>query len=334
MPQTFGQAKKVLARYASSYDLGDIGAAINTAVDELATSKNWQKLKKVKRFLAYDEFVPIPQDCDSIIRACIDGKPIDVRGADYDFLQSGPGDLDYIPAGYAPTHNIQDMGYFPTMYDISTAAGAKLIAFGTQDLTGEVIKIKGKNDHGDIVAANLTYKVWTDADLGIDSEDAAACATLTASDSLFCEIDRIALPEGIGAYVSLYALADGVFTFLARMHPDEKIPQFRRYRIAGFSGETGAYYRLLAEVKLKALPLVEDWEPMPFDSLLPVQYMLQSLWYMNSGEIKSADEYRQRAIMALAIREDTQQERQGMIILNTHYDDSLGDVSANVWQNI
>lgn len=334
MPQTFGQAKKSLAMYASSFDLGDIGAAINRAVDELATSKNWQKLKRVKRFLTYGEFVPIPQDCDSIMRACVDGKPIDVRGQDYDFLQSGPGDLDYIPAGYAPMHNIQDMGYFPTMYDISVAAGAKLIAFGTQDLTGEAIRVKGKNDHGDIVVANVTYKVWADSDMGIDSEDAAACATLTTADGLFCEIDKLTLPEGADAYISLYALADGVFTFLARMHPGEKIPQFRRYRLAGFSATTDAYYRLLAEVKLKAMPMVDDGDPMPFDSLLPVQYMLQSLWYMNSGEIKSADDYRQRAIMSLAVREDAQQERQGVVILNTQYDDSLGDLSANTWQNI
>ena len=334
MSQTFGQAKKSLAKYASSYDLGDIGAAINTAVDELASSKNWQKLKRVKRFLVYDEYVPLPQDCDSIIRACIDGIPIDVKGSDYDFLSSGPGDLDYIPDGYAPIHNIQDTGYFPTMYDITGEDGVKLIAFGTQDLTGDTIKIRGKNEHGDTVVSNITYKVWADADLGIDAEDAAVCATLTASDGLYCEIDKITLPDGVEEYVSLYALADGVFTFLSRMHPGEKIPQFRRYRIAGFKSDAGGYYRLLAEVKLKALPMVEDWEPMPFDSLLPVQYMLQSLWYMNSGEIKSADEYRQRAVMALVVREDAQQERQGIVILNTRYEDSLGDLSANVWQNV
>ena len=82
------------------------------------------------------------------------------------------------------------------------------------------------------------------------------------------------------------------------------------------------------------MPMVDDGDPMPFDSLLPVQYMLQSLWYMNSGEVKSADDYRQRAIMSLAVREDAQQERQGVVILNTQYDDSLGDLSANTWQNI
>lgn len=339
MPYTFGQAKRKLADYASSHELGDIGAAINTAVEELATSKNWQNLRRVKRFAAYGQYFPIPQDCESVIRACVNGKPISMHGVDYDFLSSGPGDLDYIEAGYAPTHGIQDTGFYPTMYDLTDPDGARLCAFGTGDLSGEAIRVKGKNQLGEITVADVYYKTWADADLGTAAEDAVAVAAAVDADAttagkLFCEIDKVVLPEGADAYIHLYALVDGVFTFLSSMHPSERIPSFRRYRLAGFSSEADAYYSVLAEVKLKAIPMVNDWDPMPFESLLPVQYMLQSMWQMNSGEIKAADDYRQRAILALMTREDSQQERQSMVILNTHYDGSLGQASEELYDNI
>lgn len=334
MPQTFGQAKRLLSKFASSYDLGDIGAAVNTAIDELATSKNWQRLRKVRRFTTLGEYFPLPQDCASLIRACVDGKPVTLHGSDYEFLSSGPGDLDYVPAGYAPLHGIQDLGMFPTMYDITTAAGVKLCAFGADDLSGEAIRVRGTDPQGTVVAADITYKTWEDVELGIDGESAVAVAAATDSDGLFCSIERLTLPEGASSYISLYALADGEFYFLAYMHPLEKVPEFRRYRIPGFSSTADASYRVLAEVQLKAVPLVNDWDPLPFDSLIPVQYMLQSMWYMNSGEVKAADEYRQRAMASLAVREEAQQERQGVVVINTQYSDSLGDLGATVWQNI
>ena len=333
MPQTFGQAKKALARYASAYDLADIGAAINTAIEELVSSKNWQKFHKVRRFLVYSGYFPIPQDCEAVIRAAVNGKPVDLHGLDYEFLNSGQGDLDYIQAGYAPTHGIQDLGYFPTMYDIVEEDGIKLCAFGTDSLSGSEIRMTGTKANGDLVSESIYYSTWSEA-TGIDGVSAATVTAATASKSAVCDVARIVLPEGVSSYISLYALHEGEFTFLSRMHPSIRIPEFRRYRIPGFSDTEDAYYRVLAEVKVRPLPLVADTDVIPFDSLLPIQYMLQSMCSMNSGEIKTADDYRQRALVFLAARENTQQERQGVVVLNTQYDGSLGQASVETYQNI
>ena len=333
MSQTFGQAKKALSRYASAYDLADIGAAINTAVDELATSSNWQKLRKIRRFLVYSGYFPVPQDCESVLRASVNGTPVDLHGLDYEFLNSGAGDMDYVQAGYAPTHGLQDLGYSPTMYDITEEDGVKLCAFGADSLSGESIKVVGTKANGDVVTETVAFATWSEA-TGIDGVNVASVTAATASQSLLCDVTRIVLPEGVSSYVSLYALSGGEFTFLSRMHPSIRIPEFRRYRIPGFSDVEDTYYRVLAEVKVRPLPLVADSDILPFDSLLPVQYMLQSMCSMNSGEIKTADDYRQRAVMALASRENTQQERQGIVVLNTQYDGSIGQASVETYQNI
>lgn len=333
MPQTFAQAKKVLARYAAAYDLADIGEAINTAVDELASSSNWQKMRRTRKFYAYGGVFPLPQECEAAIRASIDGKPVDVRGLDYDFLFSGPGDLDYVEAGYAPTHGLQDLGYFPTMYPVNEADGVKLCAFGEDSLSGESIKVTGIGVNGDVITEDIYFATWSET-TGTDGLTYATVAAAVASKQSFTEVTRVVLPAGVTKHVSLYYIKDGVFYFLSRMHPSIRVPEFRRYRIPGFSSTADAYYRVMVEVKMRALPLIAEADILPFDSLLPVQYMLQSLCSMNSGEIKTADDYRQRAVMALAARENIQQERQGLVIMNTQYDDSLGELSATVYQNI
>ena len=328
MLNTFGQAKKTLAKAATACRMADIGTAINAAIEELAGSKNWQALKSVRRFTAQDAVFPLPQDCDSAVRACVNGKPVSLCGTDYDFLYSGPGDLDYLPAGYFRTPVLQDLGFFPTMYDIHGAAGARLCAFA-ESAMDEPMRVKGVTAAGDLVTVDVPVAAWAGA--GIGDEDPL---TVTASDDALVEIRRVVLPSSAEKYVALYALADGEFSFLSRMHPGEKVPRFRRYRIPGVAASAAVSYDVLAEVRLRAVPLVDDDDVLPFDSLLPVQYMLQAMWAMDSGEIKSADDYRLRAINAIAVREDSQNEKQGIVIVNARYDGSAGQASVDAYENV
>ena len=85
---------------------------------------------------------------------------------------------------------------------------------------------------------------------------------------------------------------------------------------------------------MRFLPLVNDRDVLPFDSLLPVQYMLQSMASMNACEKKDAVEYRQLAVQAMVTRETAQQEKQGFVVINTLYEGSLGQSHVNSWQNI
>lgn len=320
MLTTFGQAKKQLAQFVSAHQLGDVGSAVNQAIDELASSRNWQHMRTTRRFTLSGEYFAVPQDIDSVMRVAVDGKPLSIRGGDYEFLHSGPGDLDYVSAGFAPDNGLVDMGYFATMYDF--AAGSSLVCFGTADAPGGSIKVRGRNSDGDVVSGVVPYQKVASMDL-IDDPVALTVTPLAG----FAYIDKVILPPDAESYISLYGTLSGVHTFVSRMHPSIRVPEFRRYRLPGFSDTTGATYAVLAEVRLRAMPLVEDDDVLPFDSILPVQYMLTSMWNMSSGEIKTADDYRQRAVALLVNREEVRQEKQGLVVINSLFNGSLGEVS-------
>lgn len=316
---TFGQAKKQLARFAGAYELNDIGAAVNAAVDELAASKNWQLMRKVRRFTLTGEQFAVTQDIASIMRVSIDGVPVSLRGSDYEFLQSGPGSMDDIPAGYAPANGVLDLGNHATMYDLPQGYG--LVCFGTETAPVGDIVVTGRTESGDTVTGVVPYQQWTAA----TDIDAPGFLTVTPLAGI-AYVDRVVLPSDAAAYISMYGVLEGVYSFVSRMHPTIRIPEFRRYRLPGYG--TGSY-RLLAEVRLRSLPFVADDDVLPFESLLPVQYMLMSMADMNAKELKSASEYRQAAVGLLAQREETSQERQGLVVINSLYDDSIGRRSVN-----
>ena len=325
MRYTFGQAKQSLSRYASAYGLVDVGATINTAIDELSRSRVWQRLRKVVRFTVTDEYFSLPQDCGAIVRAAVDSVPVSVHGLEYEFLHSGPGDLDFQEAGLAPLNGIQRVGVYPTMYDMPAAL--PLAAFTTVLPTG-ALRVRGKNANGDRVIVDVPVTQWAGPDdaAGLDP------TTVTKSAESIAEIDSITLPNDASAYISLFSVGDELSN-IARMHPKQTIPEFTRYRLPGFSATEGTTYRVLAEVALRFVPLAEDDEVLPFDSILPVQFMMQSMWAMEAGEVKAADDYRQRAEMLLMRREESELERQTLIVVNRIYDGSAGQASDN-WANI
>jgi hypothetical protein len=116
------------------------------------------------------------------------------------------------------------------------------------------------------------------------------------------------------------------------MHPKVRVPEFTRYRLPGYEASVGEY-RLLVECGLRFLPLVDDDEPIPLNSLRPLQYMIQSFFSMDSGEVKAADEYRARAEAELTRREDTENEKQGINVINNLYSGSNGEASTE-WENV
>lgn len=326
MRHTFGQAKQNLARYASSYGLVDLAASVNTAMDELSRSRVWQRLRKVMRFTATSEYFALPQDCGTLVRAAVDRVPVSIRSTDYEFLHSGPGDLDFAEAGLAPLHGIQRVGVFPTMNEIVDIL--PLAAFSTAVPTS-ALRVRGKDVNGDRIVATVPVTAWAGPDAAAD----LVASAVTKTTLEFAEIDSVVVPGDATAYISLYSVGDEL-SLLSRMHPKVAVPEFTRYRLPGFSSTTDASYRVLAEVALRFLPLVDDDEIVPFDSLLPIQFMLQSLWAMEAGEVKTADEYRQRAELLLLRREENELERQTLLVLNPLYDGSPGQASSEDWYNI
>lgn len=315
-----------MAPFCSAFGLLDIGAAINTAVDELSRTRNWDRLRRLVRLTVTGENFSLPQDCGPIIRACINYSPVSVRGTEIEFLSSGPGDYDaYADSGWAPLHGIQRVGVYPTAHDPTESA--RLAAYATTVPEG-VLRVRGRDENDDRVVEDVPISVWD------GYSDAAAIDPDTAdrTTAKFKYIDSVSVPVTGSAYISLYAVETEV-SYLARFHPKVAIPEFVRYRIPGFSGEDDASVSLLAEVAARVLPMADDDEVLPFDSLLPVQYMLQAMKAMDTGEVETADKFRARAASALAGREENELERQTPLVINSNLELSPGSVS-DLYANI
>jgi len=325
---TFAQAKLAMARFLTSTGQTNVGETINQACDELARTRTFQRMKKVIRITVDSEYFGLPQDCGSLLRAAVDATPVSIHGTEYEFLHSGPGDLDFQAAGLAPLNGIQRLGVFATMIDPSEAL--PLVAYTTTAAPATPLRVRGKNADGDIVVETVPVLVWTGpADAA--TIDVSAISTLTTN--TFVEIHSITLPNDAAGYISLFAVGDEL-ECLARMHPKVVVPEFTRYRLPGFSSDDGASYKVLAEVGARFMPMVDDDEIVPFDSLLPLQYMLQSMAAMEAQEVKMADDYRMRAEAVLIRREESELEKQGLVVINPLYDGSIGQASNEDYYNV
>lgn len=319
---TFGEAKTKLARFAGAYGLVNLSQTLNEAMDELASTRSWQNLRKIIRFDVSSEFFALPQDCARLTRCAIEGVPSRIVGQDYEFLSSGPGDLDYFENGSLGVIAVKRDGVYPTMNPMT--ADGRLAAFSATAPTGK-IRAKVRLPDGDTAEITIPCRtgVYTSFNAAsVDSDEVTAPVS---------EVLAITLPTDAEEYVSLYSTDGTAFTFISRMHPKLRVPEFVRYRLPGFvAGET---YRVLAEYGVRFIPLAGDDDVVPFSTVRPLQYMLQAFHAMDSNEPASAETYRKTAEMYLLRREEVDNEKQGLVVLNNLYTGSLGEDSAK-WENV
>lgn len=325
---TFGDAKGMLAPFLGANGLRDPSAAVNEAIDALTRTASWRRMRKIMRLTAEAGEFSLPQDCGQIFRVCVDRVPVRIYGADHEFLSNGPGDFDALAAGMAPAYGIQRLGLFPTMHDLPGVV--PLCAFSTSSPSGSLL-VTGRTADGDVVTLTVPVTVWSGtADItSLDPADTNAIPRTAAS---IQEILKVTLPPDAEAYIGLYCIYEGAFGFLARMHPRTRIPEFTRYRIPGFSAAKEGGYAILAECGVKPLRLVEDDEPMPFGSLRPVQYMLQSFSSMDAGEVETALKFASMAERVMLQEDASDCARQGLVVINTASECSNGQVSDD-WGN-
>lgn len=328
MKYSFSQAKQKLASYAGAYESLDLDDAVNTAMEELSKSEIWNQQTQLASLTSYNEFFAIPQEWNHIIRAAINNTPVSIHRTDYEFLFSGPGNLDAVPAGYAPINGLQMLGtHFPTMY--APDRGVTLTAFSTEVPEGALI-VRGKDANGDLVSVNVPINEWA-GPTDIDNQDAAAVEATTLE---LYDITSVTMPQDVTKYVSLYGVSGDEFFFLSRMHPSIRIPEFTRYRLPGFCDTEGTSYDILCEVSRRFMPLVDDDDVVPFDSLFPIQYMMKSFQYLGSDEIEAGTKYHALAVQMLQAREAHDDTHQGLTVENPLYELTPGYASDYLYDNI
>lgn len=316
MQYTLGQAIRKLSTTSHAYGADDVKDAVNDAIQALAGLSGWECLRKVLRIFSAQPSFALPQGCAGLVRACVGGRPVSVRGEDFEFLHSGPGDISTPPPGFfpLPNANIIDRGYHPLM--IAPKGPFRLFAISSGADEAPELTVQGLLASGEL--RTISLPVATSA----TTVDAAE-----ADDTEFVDIVGVVVDDACATdYTNLYAQEpDGTRVRVAQYHPAVSAPRFHRYEIQNMAPRNGV--DLLVEVRLDPLPLIYDTDILPFDSLEPVEWMMQASWYTKSGEIDAAQKMHALAMNWLKARETTAATVQTPVIVNSLFPGSPGEVS-------
>ena len=336
MQYTLGQAKKALVESAHAYGQDDIRELINRAIQALSGMAGWECLRKVLRFSSAGPGFVLPQGCAGLVRACVNGHPTTVRGQDFRFLQSGPGDLKHPPRGFRHVHadNIEDIGMKPVMLHppnrfrlfVYTASGSRT------DSAGESLSmiVRGLGPDGETRRVNLQPNespVYSDDGQTVIS--GTAVKDVIPLDVDFQMITEVTIPEAAVEYYYLYAedQITGDRFMIGQYHPEIKAPEFRHYEIIGIP--PGCPIELLVECRVDPIPLIEDTDVLPFSCLEPIEWMIRADWQMKAGEVTAATNYQNKAAQWLKAQEITYDTVQTQVVINSIFEGSPGEISAD-----
>lgn len=323
MYYTLEQACRRLAAYDHAYGNEDVKDAINAAIQSLAGLAGWECLRKVLRFTAATPVFSLPQGCAGLVRACVNGRPATMRGQDFQFMQSGPGDVARPPAGFrrVPFGNIIDEGTAP----VSSPTPPRFRVFAMADGADEpFLTVKGRDPDGRVVKVRVPVvqraaydRTTGEVVSGTEPESA------DVSEQEFSGLDEVVLGPSGTRYVTLYANdGESGVRELAHYHPSVLVPMFRWYRVLDMPLDRPV--EMLVETRIDPLPLIEPTDVLPFPGVDPIEYMIMYAWKMQSSEIDAARKYKEEAAGWLKAQEVTNDAVQTELLINGSMRGSLG----------
>lgn len=110
MRHTLKETRALVKQFVDSGSCRDevIDARINEALERLMDLGDWECLRRVMRLTVFERSFCLPPNVETILWVDTDGKPGKLFGRPYQFLSSGPGDLDY--RGPRPFKDVMDLG--------------------------------------------------------------------------------------------------------------------------------------------------------------------------------------------------------------------------------
>lgn len=324
---TMRQAERQLAGFSRR---GRDGAreSILDAVEALAASKYWNYVRTTIRFsISGGGRFALPQEFASIVRAAVAGTPVPVRGTEYNFLYGGPGDLDALPAGYAPANGLVDEGFAPPI-TLAPATAFRLAASMDSAFDGGTVRVYFVS--GDV----LTLPILATSAV----EDAAGWDEISAAEvpASYGEVQRVILrgSDWPAGWITFWSGEEATAPALCRgnrVHTSAKAPVLRHYNLPGV--DTDTTYAILAEVRPALLRTTGDDDVVQIPSLLPVQYMMQAQCKFDEGEPDAGKKYYDLAVGSLMQLDESLDNKQTTVVFNSTYEDSAGQDSLN-YQNI
>lgn len=331
MKYTLAQAKKRLEGYVNVCGATSIEDVINDAIQALASLSGWECLRKVIRYSSAGPCFTLPQGSAGLVRVCVNGRPSTLRGQDFRFIQSGPGDLRVPPNGFRliEQRNVLDLGEFPTFIPLS--GSFRLFAYSDKS-EEPYLTVKGTDMSGKLVSVRIQM---TESPVYDDSTGELVSGVEVGSaepdPQVFSSIMSVVVGDTARGYVTLYAedCVSGERFPVSVYHPDVKVPVFRRYSLEGIGPCQPV--DILAEVRIDPLALVDPSDVLPFDCIEPIEWMILYNWSMKSGEPDKAAKYQQQAVAWLKSKEVVNNTVQTAVVVNNSMVGSLGGDSVDSW---
>ncbi len=336
-----------------------LDARINDALERLLDNKDWECLRRPVRIIAVGNTFALPHNAEKILWCDLDGTPALVFGQGYQYLSSGPGDLD-ITKRHNGLRDLVDLGdSWATEYDIPRAFSVSssetwsvgemnLLAFAesARDV-GKAISVFGAGVDGLERLNGETLVLQSRGSVAAGTWDDSFEKTTLA----YSVVGRVNKPVTDG-YVSLYAVeptSENMF-LLARYHPSQTIPQFRRYRVTnstvadtgvqsassnpntGFHNDivpavtSGSRSVVLALVRLRHVPLSDPGDLVPLNSMQALLFAVRSIdAEVDKKDFALADTLMDKALTLMDKREETNVMTKGTpVIMDMNYRMSMG----------
>lgn len=312
---TLGYARSKLKAFigSGSCQNSDIDNRINEVIDHLLREAGWKC--SVRRVLFYEceSVLTLPREFDKILFITYDNRPGLVFSQYYEFLEGGPGRIDDL--ANTTSSDLVDLGEtYPIMKDIPEDDTWTIAAFSTEASDAALeLTIKGTVEYNNNPLVdgspykNIPINRWDDGVEGVIKN----MSTVQVSADEYKDIQQVIKPVTKG-YVTLYAIdktagtatTDRVMYYLAKYHPDETVPSYRRYKImlANVRDEdtdASVGNKIIAMVKLKFTPAVHENDILLIQDVQALKLGCMALARLEADEFKKYKALKDEAILLL-----------------------------------
>lgn len=318
---TLGDAVSACSRFvengAGGCDQPLVVNRINEACSRLLAKGDWPYSMLLVRARVDNWTFPLPAELEAIRAINIDNTASTVNSPYFRFMDAGPGEeRSWSGTG---AKSLDDLGLFPLMYDIPSierpagcretdrtfaSSGLRIMAFSTAAVDGgKTVSIAGLGKYNAETSGSATeFSPMEEVRIlpwdGVEGSIRGTLAEKPMSANAYRTISAWAKPETAG-YVSLYAVDPETsrMWFLAKAHPFDTRPAWRRYHLRGQTGcgSNILIYGKMGDRKLRALDDI-----LPIQNLPSVKHMVQAIEFENKQQLKSAVEYEAQAIRLLS----------------------------------
>ena len=332
----------------------DNGACQPSVIDDrvfeacrrLMAKADWVFTTRLIRARVAFQHFPLPREAEAIRWANICGAPARVFGPAYEFVWAGPGEIKHMvtQTGFK---NLVDAGPFCTMYDIppietfaATASpvertlgeGFYLAAFSTQDTDGtKEVVLRGLDKYDAELGASSEFAPTESLRItpwqhGIEGSISTPWSKVNLTTRRYRQLTDWTKPV-TGGHISLYAVnPDTNYVYLlAKAHPLDTKPLWRRYKIAGqaLPGQAD-HANILMLCKLRALPFTADDEVLPIQNLDAVKAMVMAIKLENEQNLTGAQAYEATAVRLLNEQQANVDVNAGMPTIIDHQMETTG----------